>query len=180
MLKALGDRVVVEPYFDSDKIGSIYIPEYFKNPEPQQGVVVSAGPLSPFVDGTYVFFHPFRSQPLGDTKLIGLHDKDIVATLVDEELVPLEDHVMVLPDWESKTKHKGIIFLPPTVTIDNSPVIRGTVVRSNSKLLEAGTMVVIPPGKGSEIGYIDTVYYLIHQDEILATIDADDSGSSAQ
>lgn len=169
MLKALGDRLVVEPYFDSDKIGRFYIPEAFKNPESQQGVVVSAGPLSPVRDGTYIFFHPFRSQPLGDTGLIGLHDKDVVAYLVDKELTPREEHVMVLPDWDSKHKPSKLLILPD-IAHEYVPVMIGTIVRSSSKIFEVGTVIAIPPGKGSEIGYIDTVYYFIHQDDILATI----------
>lgn len=169
MLQAILDRLVVEPYYDSDKIGSLYIPEYYKNPEPQQGVVKSAGPLSPVRDGSYVFFHPFRGLPLGNTGLISLLDKDVVAYLVDQELTPREEHVMVLPNWDHKHKRSEFLITPDT-SHEYVPVMVGTVVRSSSEQFAVGTVIAIPPGKGSEIGYRDTVYYFIHQDEVLATI----------
>lgn len=175
MLRALHDHLVVDPYYDADKIGSIYIPEAFKNPEPQQGFVLSAGADSKVNEGVMILFHPFRSVPLQGTNLIALRDKDVVAYLVDGELVPLEYHLMILPDWSTKYAQKGLIYLPPTAQEDHSPVMIGTIAIGTVGEFSPGTKVVIPPGKGSEIGFKDTVYYFIHQDEILAIINDQDS-----
>jgi co-chaperonin GroES (HSP10) len=174
MLKAIQDRLVVEPYYDPEKIGSFYIPDSAKNPEAQQGVVKSVGPHSEIREGAYVFFPPFRSLPLQGTDLISIRDKDVVAFLRDGELYPPWEHYMVLPDWDSKYRQKSEwIYIPPTVMEDYSPVKYGTIIRcAEGTELPPNTKVVIAPGKGNEIGFKDTVYYFIHHDDILATVDA--------
>lgn len=180
MLKAIGDRLVVEPYYDADKIGSFFIPDAFKNPEAQQGVVKSAGPLTEMMrEGVYVLFPPFRSVPLQGSDLISITEKDVIAYMVDEQLYPLWDHVMVSPDWYSKYQQKSsLIYIPPAVQEDYSPVLFGTIVRagqgSDAKFFP-GEKVVVAPGAGHEIGYKGEVYYFIHERDLLATVDATDN-----
>jgi len=176
MLKAIHDRLVVEPYYDADKIGSFFIPDAFKNPEAQQGVVQSVGPTANIREGAYVFFHPFRSLPLQGSDLISLREKDVVAYLIEGELHPLWEHYMILPDWDSKYGQKSEwIYIPPSVMEDHSPVKYGTIIRcAEGTSLPLNTKVVIAPGKGHEIGFKDSVYYFIHHDDILATVDATD------
>lgn len=180
MIRAIKDRLIIEPYFDADKIGSIYIPESFKNPEAQQGEVVAAGPDSFWAPLDYLVFHPFRSEKVQGTNYISIRDTDVVA-LLDREcgvLIPKIGDVMIRPDWHSKYGQKGLIYLPPAVVdAERQPVLFGTIVdyRSITANVSIGERVVFAPGKGSEAALDNDLYYFIPSDEILAVIPSPDS-----
>ena len=167
-MQVLSDRIVVEPYFDSDKLGSIIIPASFQNPEAQQGKVVAAGPLSYWGPGDYLVFHPFRSEPWpGNDQLVSIRATDVVCQLLNGELVPKQGTLRVRPDWDSKLGQTtgSKIFLPPTVKEDNSPVLFGTIEYGYGEEYPVGARIAMQPGAGSEASLgLDLFYFIDHKD----------------
>jgi co-chaperonin GroES (HSP10) len=185
-MRVLEDKVLVEPWWDADRIGLIWLPDSAKNNQPQQGEVLGAGPLSGVESGQHIMFHPWRGEwhYMDGKHLLLLRRKDLTAEIrwIQQVpfLCPLRDHVMVDPDWADKyTQPSKTIFVPETVLEQNQPVLRGTITELGKDLLRirrdyyVGAQIFIQPGKGSEVGwgYDRKVYYFIRPKHILARID---------
>lgn len=180
MLHALGDSVIVDPYFDPDKIGSIIIPDMAKNAESNQGRVASAGRDSGLQDGDYVLYHPFRGDLLRHEgkDYLPLRKKDVVAVVNGKVLLAMSDHIMIQPLWESKYAQpkSGLVYMPQVALEHHQPVLEGMIVHVGIEVdrreypFEYGTRVLMQPAKGSEVAWIDTVYYFLRPSHILACL----------
>jgi co-chaperonin GroES (HSP10) len=180
-MRPILDRIIVEPYYDSNMIGSLYLPDPFKDPEPQQGTVVSVGPdVRNIKPGDYILFHPYRSEPLRRTGLISIRGRDVVACVEGENFRPVHGELVIRPDWGSKYSYSGLIYVPKHHLEDYQSVPLGWVHLSSDPAFPAGTKVVIPPGAGSQVVWVDTIYYLIQPYDIPAIIHADDHRGTAQ
>src|SRR5690348_18279019 len=112
-MRPIKDRICVEPYYDANMIGSLYLPEPFKDPEPQQGTVVSVGEEVERVRaGDYILFHPYRSEPLGRTGLISIRERDVAARVEGEGFCPVHGELVIRPDWDSKYSYEGLVYVP--------------------------------------------------------------------
>ena len=168
--------VLVQTLYDSVKIGSIYLPDSYVNPQPQQGIVLRVGSHVPLNKGDHVLMRQFSGIPKGrldsEHRIVD-YNQEIVATAVDRKLVPKANEVVILPDFATKYQQKSdLVYLPPTVLEDGEPVTNGTIVRVGSacRSVREGQYVVIPPNLGIEVGFIDTVYYILAEKDLLATI----------
>ncbi len=179
-MRVLGDQILVDPYYDPDKIGSLYIPDSAKNSESNQGRVIASGPRSGISPNDYILYHPFRGEPVsisGMGRLV-LRRKDIVARAVGNVLYPIDDHVMVQPDWETKYKQpSGLVYLPQTALEQHQPCLVGTIIKIGVDALadadvqyQPGSKVLMQPTKGNEVAWIDTVYYFLRPSHILACL----------
>jgi co-chaperonin GroES (HSP10) len=167
----------VDPYYDPDKIGSLYLPDMAKNREPQQGVVLAAGSTSGVQNGDYVLFHPFRGDlvRIEGKDVVPLTRADLVARASGDVLIPMPDHVMLQPNWQRKYEQPSkLLYMPPTVTEQNQPTMTATILSIGDDVeapeLKIGHEVIIQPEKGSEIGWIDQVYYFLRPSHILACL----------
>lgn len=173
------DKLLVEPRFDPNRIGLIYLPDYTIDTEPQQGYVRGAGRYTSFRVGSYVLYHRFRSTVfwVGRSPRLILHDVDIVAEAnPDTGVLTLRAHdVMVNPDWHSKyNPHKWspVIEISQVELEDDSPVLEGTVEQIGNAVstVLVGQRIVLPPYVGAEVGLITRNIYIIPEKEILATL----------
>lgn len=180
------DKVLVQPWYDAEKIGSLYLPDSAKNSQPQQGKVIAAGPQSLVPIGKHIMFHPWRGEwhHIDGEDLLLLRNKDLTAQVswVNQVplLYPLPDHVMVEPIWSEKYKQPSrFVHLPDTVLEQNQPAMQATICDLGSGLIRMvrdfaiGDTVLIEPGKGSEVGwgYDMKVYYFVRPKHILARIE---------
>lgn len=141
------------------------------------GIVVATGKNTPFKIGTTVCFRQHESWPvhLDGKDLRYLYDVQVVATVRNRELYPTRGKVLILPDWsrrKSSVLSSNIIYLEKTVgdySID-TPCNFGQVVRVGEQVTEAveGQNVIFT-NTGHDIGFMDTVYYILRQEELLAT-----------
>lgn len=173
-LRALGNWLIIDPLYDPEKIGSIIIPNAYRNNYPHQGDIVSCGLNSPFKPGMRVVLRSFVVEPLkaGD-RLLAIRDIDCVARIEGKELHPKPMQVLVLPDWSEKYSQPSKTIIISDVELDDgSAITRGTVTRIGEKVtsVKAGDYVLFPPDKGTEVGYIDTNFYIFDEDELLATL----------
>lgn len=177
-IHAVGDVIILDPIYDADKIGSIYIPDSYKNPEAQQGIVVTAGPEAKdagIEEGQHLLFHPYRAHTFrhSGSDRVHIRIRDAVAIIIAGDTYPLPDQVMVLPEWETKYGQKSdLIYLPPTALDSNEPVKVGVIVRVGSKVerVQLNDRIIMQPGAGSEAGIIDRVYYFLKEEHILAIL----------
>jgi co-chaperonin GroES (HSP10) len=183
VLRAVGDKIIVDPRSEADRVYSLVIPESAKNPMPQQGEVVAVGPQQKDIQaGDYVLFHPFTGEAVEPTYLspggyLVLQPHNIAAFLTpDGELFPLPDFVMILPDFKATGVTKqGSLWLPKQV-FEVEPPETGIIARIGSRVttVHAGQKVVYPLHAGNEIG-LDTgvhrgVYYTMKADDLLAIV----------
>lgn len=184
-MQVLHDFIVVEPHYDSDKLGSLYIPDSYQNPEPQQGKVIACGPSVDWSPGNLLVYHPFTAIPVpGEKTQHYIRDRDVVCSIEDGIPMPKKGEVMIRPDWDSKYKANvgGLIYIPVEVSdAQYEPVKFGTIelihydglIIYTDYRLSRGDYIIIPPQKGSEIGTKDGVFYFIPIDEILAKVNND-------
>lgn len=183
-MQVLHDFIVVEPHYDSDKLGSLYIPDSYQNPEPQQGRVIACGPDVDWSEGDLLAYHPFTAIPVpGEKTLHYIRNRDVVCSIEDGIPMPKYGEAMIRPDWDSKYKANvgGLIHIPIEVSnAAHDPVKFGTILliyyskeQREQTGLRRDDYVVIPPQKGSEIGTKDGVFYFIPIDEILAKVNND-------
>lgn len=176
-LRALGDWVVIDPIYDPEKIGSLYLPNAYENNYPHQGEIVSCGPEFPFAPGSRVALRSFVVEPVNignGSRYLGIRGVDVVARIDGRELYPKPTQVLVLPDWSEKfAQPSSLIIISDVELADNTPLTRGTVARVGEKvtLVKSGDYVLYPPAKGVEVGYIDTNWYIFEEDDLLATME---------
>jgi len=184
MITPIGDRVIVEPYYDADKVFSLWIPDSAKNPMSQQGKVLAVGPEQKDVEpGDMILYHPFVAEPiktflLDSKELLAISPCHIAGFLApDGELFPLPDWVMLAPEFKPDGVVKqGVLWVPRQVFEVEPPEI-GMVVRVGERVttVKPAQRVVFPLDKGNEIG-LDTgksraVYYTIKADDLLAILE---------
>jgi co-chaperonin GroES (HSP10) len=179
-VQPVGDRVLVEPYYDADKVYSLIIPDSAKNPMSQQGKVMAVGPEQKDIQLLdHILYHPFVGEPVQTAKAewLMVESRHVVAWLApDGELFPLPDFVMLMPNFKPDGVVKqGLIYVPRQV-FEVEPPETGVVARVGERVsgVVPGMTVVYPLGAGNEIG-LDTgksraVYYTIKADDLLAII----------
>ena len=187
-MKVLQDRLIVDPFYDAQMIGSLYLPDSGKNSESQQGIVTACGQDSGVHPGDHVLYHPYRGDPfvINGRESLALRRKDLVGTITRHgdtyDLHPMPDHVMVLPDWDRKYQQpsSGLVFMPDTALEHNEPVQYGMVLEMGWEVEQMPgrdftleDVVLIAPEKGSEVGWgLDRkVYYFLRPSHILARVD---------
>ena len=187
LIKPMGDDVVVDPYYDPDKVGSghqpgagalLYIPDRAKNPMSQQGLVVGIGPQQKDIEvGDYILFHPWvgRAFTVKEHEYLNLHYWDVVGWLApDGILFPLPDSVVVKPIFKPRgpTLSGSIYLLRQVFHIE--PPQMGMVVRTGErcKVVRPRQTVMFGLHAGNEIGLVDTVWYTIKEEDLLATVEA--------
>ena len=126
--------------------------------------------------GDTVIFHPYAG---GDAVYLDpgkrlLNELDIIGTIVDGELIPAPNLVVILPDWTDLDRNVGGLIIMPRETQGERPRVKGTCLQvgRHVSLVRAGQTVLIPPGlQGYEVGFRDRVLYLLPEDEILAILE---------
>lgn len=168
---------LVEPYYDSDKIGSIWMPEEAKNPQSQQGLVL-ASRCEGIPDGAHILYTPYDAQVLthGGHEYLVVTDSKIIAIYTAGEVWPRSKSVVLKPEVPtSGIVAQGSIVIPQRV-FDSPPVTFGSVVRIGADVDEVrpGDRVIIPPFGGYEVGLslpnFQGVFYFIHSRDLLAVI----------
>ena len=178
--KPLRDLLLVRMVYDPPEVYSLYVPEQFRDPLPQQGEVIAVGKDQKVVrPGDYLVFHPWGSREVynkgsfeldvGECAFLTL---DVVAGLLapDGELFPLPDHVLVKPEFstQGRPEKKGLIWTVGQ-TFSVAPPQEGVVAKvgEDVTLVCRGDRVMFPDDKGSEIGLIDKVWYAIKETDLL-------------
>lgn len=177
-IKPLRDHVIVDPLYDSDKLGSIYLPQDAKNPQAQQGYVVASGPSAEFHPFVHILFEPYNAVPFKyeDHEYLLVHDKTIIGSITDLAIYPRSTSVIVQPEFPpaGPTRHGSILLL--NRVFENPPIPTGLIVRTGSKVTQfrPGDRVVLPPISGHEVGLslpdMSGVFYFLNEQDILATV----------
>lgn len=179
MLIPTKDKVLIDPLYDPEKIGSIYMPDQARNSLPSNGDVVAVGPeqneievgfrvlVSTYgVDASRFIWHENR-------ELVIYYDHEVVAFLTpDADVFPRRDSVIVRPSWTDPVDHKrGNIHLVTRV-FTAPPVQMGVVLRVGVDVyaVRRGMTVLIPRTGGQELGIRDRVLYSIKVDDIPGVI----------
>ncbi len=182
-LAPLGNRVIVDPYYDAERVYGLIIPDSAKNPMSQQGKVVAVGDKQKdIVVGDHVLYHPYVGTPFraDGHEYLSVEYREIAGYLApDGEVFPLPDDVMLIPEFApSGVIKSGLLWLPRQVFDTEVPHI-GRVVRVGERVtcVSVGQRVAFDfQYAGSEIG-IDTgksrgVYYTMNADKyLLATLE---------
>lgn len=175
--RAARGSVIVDPIYDADYFRIFYLPDSVRNPQSQAGYVVAAAPEMEYQYPDLVLFHPFLANKVvvDGREFLAVSDSNIVASVVDRELVPRYGTALVAPDWSEfdAKSPMGLLHLPPqTARNEIVPPTYGTVLKVGTGTIEVaeGDRVVIPKIGGVEIGWIDRNLYLIPQGLILATV----------
>ena len=169
-MKPLSDNLIVFPHYDSDRVGSIIIPESAANPQSQQGDVLGVGPKQEAIEvGDHILYEPYQATPLDyeGREVLVIPNYSVVCWLApDGEAFPLPDAIMVAPDWDD---YEGKMIRPQETFVDN-PRVSGTCVRRGKDINEIipGQKVFFHTGAGHEVGIQTTVYYFIKEEDILA------------
>lgn len=183
-LAALGDWCLVNPLYDSDKLGSIYIPNSAKNPQSQQGIVAASGRRSEFRPKDHILYEPYNAEPFwyNDHEYLAVPDRIIVGSVKDNVVQPRPDSVIIRPDFgpSGPRTTAGSTIITLSRVFENPQVQTGQVVRIGSTVhdlhlpIQPGTTVVIPPLRGHEIGLdspdLKGVFYFLRAKDILAVI----------
>ena len=184
LVRPYGALIMAQATYDSDEIYSskLIIPAYFKNPLPQQGIVTSVGPKQDVIKvGDHLLFHPWAAHvrlPGGILRLDGEHYvfvslTDIAAIVRDREMYPLPDEVLILPDFRPVRPSKpGLIYISGELEGMERPQEEGLVVRvgEDVTVVTSGDTILLPEGYGSEIGFIDKVWYTIKEKHLLGVL----------
>lgn len=173
----LADHILIEPYFDPIKIGSIYMPPAAQNEAPSHGTVRAVGPLQREIEerfevivSTVEWVKKAKFEWLGDSYVYLYTDREVIAFLTrDGEVFPRRDRIILRPNWNRSgvVKH-GLIYTIDRVFEAPKPPQWGTVLRvgEDVKTIRSGDEVVIPRNGGNELGVKDTVYYSIKEKDI--------------
>lgn len=189
-MRPLHKKILVEPEYDADKIGSFYIPEAYMNPLSQQGVVLAVGPEQETIRvGDRVLYHPWSEiEKHGEQQKIPvmkdgkweeafiLDEKFIVGWLApDGVLFPLPDFIVLDPKFSAGDAHEaGMVGSLHVVgqAFDIEPPQQGKVASIGERVttIHVGDIVLYPIDKGNEIGLINKVWYTIREEDILARL----------
>lgn len=174
-----GESIIVDPYYGNDeKVGSLYLPNANTNPMSQVGKVMEVGPQQTEIRrGDVVAYRPFCGHTfrLRDYEYLVYKNYDVVGFVTgDGQLWPRKDSVLVLPHWSPREEHlpSGIIRLN---RLDDrpDPPVWGTVLKvgEDVKFVKPREKIIIPSVGGFEMGFIDTVYYLVRETDIPAKLE---------
>lgn len=178
-VQPLGKKILVNPMYDSDKIGSLYLPDTGKNPNPQVGSIVRVGPLADeAVVGDCVVFHPYHTHPItiGDHEYLFVDDLYwygyAAPTKQGYKLFARRDHVVVQPLWEPEGAYQEGSVILVTRTFISSPQRYGIVINIGEGVTDwsVGDKVVLPPRGGYEIGFVDEPFYILPANIIPASV----------
>lgn len=177
-LSAIGDISIVEPIYDPDKLGSIYIPQEAKNPQAQQGIVLSAGPDAPYPAQSHILFEPYNGIPFyhNQHEFLAVPARTIIGEYRDGSIFPRSDSVIIEPAFGpiGETKKGSIIIF--SRVFENPPVQEGTVIRCGSAVreLSPGMKVLLPPTSGHEVGLdvpdMRGVFYFLPESSIMGIL----------
>jgi co-chaperonin GroES (HSP10) len=180
--KPLGQRILIDPVYDPEKIGSLYIPPAATNPLPSNGHVVAVGSDQDEVEVGYrVLVSTYgvdatRFITVDDHEYVLYFDHEVVAFLTpDAEVFPRRDAVIIRPNWLDKGEQKyGSLHLL-TRSFASPPPKLGTVLRTGERVhsLHRGDVVVLPKTGGNELGVRDRVVYSIKESDILGKVQHD-------
>lgn len=174
-------KMLVDPLYAGNQYGKhgLVLPDVVQETRPVLGDVLAAGPDALYAKGQRVVLRPsFPTigiplyQRLGAPLVVS--NTDVVGHMEGTEFQPKPEEVVIIPDWRQKYKQvSSLIYLPPSALEQNQPVYCGVVAKvgSKCKTLKVADYVIYP-NVGFELGLIDTLYYIIPEKEILATIHA--------
>jgi co-chaperonin GroES (HSP10) len=181
MLTPTQDKVLIDPLYDPEKVGSIWMPDQARNSLPSNGDVVAVGPEQTEIEiGFRVLVSTYgvgaeRFIWHEDKELAIYHDHEVVAFLApDAEVFPRRDSVIVRPSWTDPVDHKrGSIHLLTRV-FTAPPVQMGVVLRVGSEVstIRRGMTILIPRTGGQELGVRDRVLYSIKATDIPGVINS--------
>lgn len=176
-IHALKTRLIVEPVYSGGKVGSIYIPDAYQDSRPYFGDVLSAGSESGYSTGERVVLRPIVGHPFyRDGRSVYCIDRsDCVGRIEGKVFFPQPEDVVIKPDWQQKYQQPSqLIYIPPSALEQNQPCYAGIIcqVGKDCKDLKVGDYVLYPY-TGTELGLVDTIFYILPEKEILATVHAD-------
>jgi len=179
-LKSYRGRYLVDPLHDPDYVEqfpSLIVPLIaFQNPEPQQGIVVSAGSGCTFPAGSHIFFRPYRNRTVryGSDDYLSVTEGDTCARILDGRPVPKWGTVIVEPEFPEvyETSASGRIVLPKRLDDFTNPRTGGTIITVGPDCgeLVPGTRVLFDPAMGIEFGFRDKVVYIIEVKDLWGTL----------
>jgi co-chaperonin GroES (HSP10) len=175
-----GSRILIEPHYDPDKIGSIFMPPQAQNLAPSSGKVVATGPSQTEVEVGYlvlVSYARFDSKKLWHdedrTEYAFYDDDEVVAFLApDAEVFPRKGCVIVRPSWDIS----GVVERNKVAVIqrvfDSPPPRFGTVLRTAEGVttVKRGDTVILPKSGGHELGVRDRVLYSIRETDLMGIL----------
>lgn len=188
-LTPIADHLLIEPVYDPDKIGSIYMPPAAQNDAPSHGIVRFVGPQQKEVE---VGWHVLLSTAewvkkasmywhQGDTRLYFYTDREVIAFVTEEaETFPRRNRLLVRPSWEKSgvVEHKTIVLINRVFDTPQPPQT-GVVLKvgEDCKTFKRGDVIVIPKWGGNELAVKDRVLYSLLEKDIPArVINAVDNG----
>lgn len=177
----LGKSILIDPIYDPDKIGSIYMAPQAQNQLPSNGDVVAIGPAQDEVEVGYrVLVSTYgvdasRFVSINGHEYAFYQDHEVIAFVTpDAEVFPRRDSVIIRPVFHDpeETKAGSIILL--TRVFSAPPVKLGVVLRTGENVhsLRRGQTVVLPKSGGNELGVKDRVLYSIRETDILGIVHA--------
>ena len=176
----MGSQVLIDPIYDPDKIGSIYMAPQAQNMAPSQGEIVAVGPRQKTLEvGFLVLVHyvDFSSRKIWRDstgyEYIFYRDDEVVALLTsDAEVFPRMGNVIVLPSWDRSgpVQHNNIFTIDRV--FDTPPPRFGTVLRTGEGVhsVKQGDVVALPKSGGYEMGVKDRVLYSLRETDILGIL----------
>lgn len=179
--KPLGTSILIDPIYDPDKIGSIYMAPEVQNPLPSNGDVVDVGPNQDEIEmgfrvlvSTYgVDFTRFWTHPRTRHEYAIYHDHEVIAFLTNSaEVYPRRDAVIVKPLWNDPDEQGTGRIQLLTRVFSSPPPKLATVERVGSLVtsLKRGDTVLLPRTGGNELGVRDRVLYSLKEVDILGIV----------
>jgi co-chaperonin GroES (HSP10) len=166
-----GPWCLILPLYEAEKIGHIVIPDGLENPIAQQGLIVRAGKTSIFRDGDRVLLQPYQGTTftINGVEYFRYLDTHIIARVIDRVIKPKPLEVVILPEFRQTVDKPGLIHIVQDLYFTD-PQRYGRVVAVGRECNEVqlGDRVMLPDFGGYEVGWIDTVYYIIREEELLA------------
>lgn len=174
-----GEDVIVDPHYDPDVLqyGSLtlYLPDAYKDSQSHQGRVVAAGPKSVYPVGSYLLYKPWNQTPFQHNGREYLHVRlaNIVAEVRGKDLFPPVHQVLVIPAGEAEGPVKTSSIYTINRVFDSPARFEGTVIRTGESVreLKAGDRILYQPEKDTEVGWIDSVYYILQENHVLARLE---------
>lgn len=177
-LKVPGPWCLVLPLYEAERIGAIIIPDGYENPISQQGRIIVAGQTSIFRADDHVLLQPYQGTTFmyGEREYFRYLDTHIVARVVDRRIVPKPLDVLVRPNFRTNIEKNRLVYKVQDLNWTN-PQASGTIVTVGRECCEVaeGDTVLLPPFSGYEVGFIDTVYYLIPEADLLCKLPSEKS-----
>lgn len=176
----LQDQLLIEPIYDPEKIGSIYMPPAAQDIAPSQGIVVAVGALQKEVEVGFRVILTTREWVKksvwkeDDTEYYFYQDREVLGFLTEKgDVYPRKDRVIVRPTWPPSgvVKHGSIYTVDRIFAEAQSPQF-GTILRTGESVttLMRGEVVAIPKWGGYELGVRDRVLYSFKETDIMGIL----------